>query len=237
MPVFSNAANYKIRKIAIIDDDKTEAEIAELEVESAGFEPFVISKGPFNKIEDLTNEILGKAQGALCDHRLSHSGLANFSGAKLVAHLYDLKVPAILITQYADIDNGISIRNWRDKIPVLLSRDEADASSIAYGFERCLHELQGNIPDTRKPHRTLLRIVDIGKESGQKVIDAIIPGWNPHRAVRFPAILLPKHIHKSHLKEGTYLFAQINIGAQKSSELYFKDFEIATEPDADDGLA
>src|SRR5438874_2116408 len=135
MPLLSNIVNYEIHKIAIIDDDKREAEIAELEVECAGFEPFVINKGHFNKIEDLTNLILGKAQGVLCDHRLSHSGLANFPGAELVAHLYDLKIPAILITQYADIDNGVSIRSWRDKIPVLLSRDEADASSIAHGIE------------------------------------------------------------------------------------------------------
>ncbi len=236
MPLLPKSANYEIRKIAIIDDDKREAEMAELEVESAGFESFVISKGHFNKIEDLTNMILGKAQGVLCDHRLSHSGLAKFSGARLVAHLYDLKIPAILITQYADIDNGVSIRSWRDKIPVLLSRDEADASGIAQGIEHCLNELQGHIPDTRKPHRTLLRIVDIGTESGEKVLDAIIPGWNPYQAVRFPAILLPKSIHKSHRKKGARLFAKINIGAEKASELYFKDFEIATEPDADDDL-
>jgi len=237
MPLLSNTANYEIRKVAIIDDDKSEAEMAELEVESAGFEPFVISKGHFNRIEDLAKMILGKVQGVVCDHRLSHSGLANFPGAKLVAHLYDLKVPAILITQYADIDDGVSIRNWRDKIPVLLSRDEADASGIAQGLEHCLHELQGHIPDTRKPHRALLRIVDIGTESGEKVIDVIIPGWNPHRAVRFPAVLLPKPIRKSHMKEGARLFAKINIGAEKASELYFKDFEIAMEPDVDDDLA
>lgn len=89
----------------------------------------------------------------------------------------------------------------------------------------------------RKPHRTLLRIVGIGKESGEDVIDAIIPGWNPHRAVRFPAILLPEFIRKSHMKEGVHLFAKINLGAERASDLYFKDFEIATEPDADDDLA
>jgi hypothetical protein len=236
MSLPSNTLDYAIRKIAIIDENKNEAEMAESEVEAAGFEPLVI-RGHFNEVEDLTSVILGKAQGALCGHRLSHSGLADFPGAKLVAHLYDLKVPAILVTQFADIDNGVSIRNWRDKIPVLLSRDEADASSIAEGLESCLQELQGQIPSTRKPYRTLLRIVNIGTESGERVIDVIIPGWNPYRAVRFPAVLLPKSIRKSHTKEGTHLFAKVNIGAEKASELYFKDFEVAEEPDEDDGLA
>lgn len=231
-----NTVEYEIHKIAIIDENKNEEEMAKFEVKAAGFEPLVI-KGHFNEIDDLTSIIVGKAQGVLCGHRLSHSGLANFPGAKLVARLYDLKVPAILVTQFADIDNGVSIRNWRDKIPVLLSRDEADACGIAQGLENCLQEIHGHISSTRKPYRTLLRIVDIGSQSGEMVIDAVIPGWNPYRAVRFPAMLLPESICKSHMKEGIRLFAKVNIGAEKASELYFKDFEVATEPDANDGLA
>jgi hypothetical protein len=227
--------DYQIKKIAIIDDDKRGAEMAELEVEEAGFEPLIID-GPFTEIRDLTRLISVKAQGAICDHRLAHGGFASFSGAKLVASLYDLQIPAILITQYADIDNGISIRSWRDKIPVLLSRDEADASSIAQGIEYCLQELRGQVTSIRKSHRTLLRIVGIGTESGEKVIDVIVPSWNPQRAVRFPIKLLPKSISKLYVKEGVRLIAKINIGAERASELYFKDFEIAEEID-DDELA
>lgn len=226
---------YQIQKIAIIDDDKREVEMAELELEAAGFEPFIVN-GPFPNIETLTNIISREAQAALCDHRLAHQGYANFSGASLVAHLYDLRIPAILITQYADIDNGITIRSFRDKIPILLSRDEADASNIAYGIECCLRELRGDMPNARKPHRTLIRVVEIRKEAGEKIIDAIVPSWNPYRAVQFPAKLLPHPIRKR-VKEGTRLFAQVNIGAEKPSELYFKDFELAEEPDTDDELS
>jgi len=237
MTLWSFTNDYQIRKIAIIDDDKREAEVAELEAEVAGFEPFIVEGGPFRRIEDLTNLISSTAQAAICDHRLAHSGFANFSGARLVARLYDLHIPAILISQYAEMDNGISIRACREKIPVLLNRDETDAISIARGIEYCVNELRGQIANTRKPHRTLLRIVGLEKEAGEKVIDVIIPSWNPHRAVRLPATLLPKSISKSHLKMGERLFAKINIGAEKASELYFKDFEAATELDIDDGLA
>jgi hypothetical protein len=38
------------------------------------------------------------------------------------------------------------------------------------------------------------------------------------------------------MKEGAHLFAKVNIGAEKANDLYFKNFETATEPDADDGL-
>ncbi|HYT46157.1 MAG TPA: hypothetical protein VEP90_27760 [Methylomirabilota bacterium] len=237
MTLWSLTYDYQIRKIAIVDDDRREAEVAELEAEDAGFEPFIVEGGPFRKIEDLTNLISSNAQAAICDHRLGHSGFANFSGAKLVARLYDLHIPAILISQYAEMDNGISIRACRDKIPVLLNRDETDAISIARGIEYCVNELRGQIANARKPHRTLLRIVDIGQEAGEKVIDVIIPSWNPHRAVRLPVSLLPKSISKSHLKRGERLFVKTNIGAEKASELYFKDFEVATELDSDDELA
>jgi len=87
--------------------------------------------------------------------------------------------------------------------------------------------------NTRKLHRTLLRIEDIGQDT----IDVIIPGWNPHRAIRLPKSLLPRSVRRSYLKRGERFFAQINIGAEKASELYFKDFEVVPELDSDDELA
>ncbi len=224
-----------IQKIAIIDDDKSEAEMAGWEVKEAGFEPLIIN-GQFLQLEDLSQVIHAEAQAALCDHRLGYFGFANFPGAKLVAHLYDLNIPAILITQYADIDKGVSIRNWRDKIPVLLSRDEADASTIMRGLEDCLNELHGQIPNTRKPYRVLLSVKEVGTESNLSVIDVIIPSWNPLRAVRFPASLIPPNLQKC-IKPGARFIAQVNIGAEKSDDLYFKGFELAKGPGDDDGLA
>lgn len=86
--------------------------------------------------------------------------------------------------------------------------------------------------EIRKFYRVLLRIVDVGEESGEKVIDVIIPSWNTHRVIRLSVLVLPEFICRSHLKRGLRLFANVSIGAEKASELYFKDFEIATEPDS-----
>src|SRR6266581_4768081 len=91
--------DYGIQKIAIVDDDSIDAQIPEQDVKYAGFEPIPIHRS-FKKLEDLAAFIKSEAQGALCAHRLSHYGFTNLYGAKLVAALYDLKIPAVLITQY-----------------------------------------------------------------------------------------------------------------------------------------
>jgi len=88
------------RKIAIIDDDKNLAELTAWEVEEAGYQPFLLDNRHFRNVSELVSLIRENAQGAVCDHRLSNSGFANFYGAELVANLYDCKFPSLLITQY-----------------------------------------------------------------------------------------------------------------------------------------
>ncbi|MEQ9233351.1 hypothetical protein [Coleofasciculus sp. E2-BRE-01] len=225
------------QKIAIVDDEEELAEVTSWEVEEAGYEPFLLVKGHFTSVDDLASVILDNTQGAICDNRLTNSGLANFLGAELVAALYDQALPSLLISQFVEMDTSLSIRKWRRKIPVLLSRDEANASSIAKGIEACQQELGGHLPISRKPSRTLVRIVDLDQASNEPVIDAIVPGWNPSKAVRFPASLIPETIRSDALKKGVRLFAHVNIGADNADDLYFDKFELAPEPDDDDGLA
>jgi hypothetical protein len=226
---------YAITTLAIVDDDRDAAITAQWQVEDAGYQPFVVEDS-FDDIDVLVKHVIENAQGALCDHRLTPRGLANFYGAALVAALFDRCIPAILTTQYAGIDADVSIRKWRDRIPVLLSSDETDALAIRTGIEACVAELHGNVPSTRRPHRVLLRIAAISEESGEEVVDAVIPSWNPRRAVRFPASLIPGGL-RDELAPDTRLFALVNIGAESSEDLYLRQFESATEPDTDDGLA
>jgi hypothetical protein len=222
-------------KIAIVDDEQDLATVTGWEVKDAGFEPVIVD-GSFSEVDALASHIEKNAQGALCDHRLANYGRTNFSGAKLVAELYNRKIPSILITQYTDIDADVSIRKYRRKISVLLSRDEANAATIKKGIEDCILELGGKIPITRIPHRTLLNITHITNESNEKVIDVIVPSWNPHKAVRLPASLIPQELH-SELVVDRWLFADVNTGAEKSDDLYFERFELTPEPDENDGLA
>jgi len=222
-------------KIAIVDDEKDLAESTGWDVEAAGFKPIILD-GSFGEVNLLASYIEKNAQGALCDHRLANYGRTNFSGAKLVAELYDRKIPSILITQYTAIDANVSIRMLRRKIAVLLSRDEANAATIKQGIKNCVLELRGQVPSNRKPHRTLVRITNTDTESGEDVLDAIVPGWHPHEAVRFPAELIPKEIRQDALKAGVRLFAHVNIGADKSEDLYLEKFQLAPELDDNDEL-
>jgi hypothetical protein len=226
------------KTIAIVDDDKELAERTAWDVEEAGYQPFLLKNEHFHNVNELASLIKEKAQGAVCDHRLSNAGFANFYGSQLVAALYDQKIASILITQYTEMDTSFSIRKWRHKIPVLLSREEADASTISQGIEICQSELCGKIPSTRKSRRTIVRITNIDEEAHEPVVDAFVPSWNPHRAVRFPVSLIPENLRDLLQPNRTIrLFAHVNTGAEKSDDLYFEKFELAPEPDEDDGLA
>jgi hypothetical protein len=228
--------NEKI--IAIVDDDKSLAQTTAWDVEEAGYKPFLLKNEHFHNVNELVSVIREQAQGAVCDHRLSNSGFANFYGSQLVAALYDLKIPSVLITQYTEMDTSFSIRKWRHKIPVLLSREETNAVNIAEGIAICQSELCGKIPSTRKSRRTIVRITNIDEEAHESVVDAFVPSWNPHRAVRFPASLIPENLRDLLKPNITIrLFAHVNTSAEKSDDLYFEKFELAPEPDEDDGLA
>jgi hypothetical protein len=72
-------------------------------------------------------------------------------------------------------------------------------------------------------------------ESGEKVADAIIPAWHPGEAVRFPLSMMTKDMARR-AKVGNYYAAEINIGAERSEDLYFLKFEKLEGPDDGDGL-
>jgi hypothetical protein len=75
-------------------------------------------------------------------------------------------------------------------------------------------------------YRIVVRIVHINKRFQNPVITACIPGWNPHRFVRFRASLIPQKIRDA-LKPGTRLFVQVNLRARKYGGLSFDNFELA----------
>lgn len=218
-------------KIVVIDDERDFAQAVEWEIEDAGYEPFSIVEGSFESIDELVSQIPGDTYGVLCDHRLSKSGLANFYGSDLVAALYDRRIPALLDTQFYDMDSDVSIRKRRHKIPVILNKEDVDASTIKEGLKVCLMEFNGTIASHRKPHRNIMWIVDLGKESGEEVVDVIIPGWNPNKAVRLPVSLIHDWILDFQPTIGTYLIADVNNGAVNSEDLYFTHFEVAPEPE------
>ena len=64
------------------------------------------------------------------------------------------------------------------------------------------------------------------------MIDAYVPSWNPHQAVRFPKSLLGSLAEQ--VTPGSRFFAQVNVGALNPDDLFFRDFEAAPQPSSDD---
>lgn len=220
--------------VAVIDDSPDLAEETCYQLEEVGYQ-WKTFLGPFKDVGELAQQLAEQTYAVICDHRLREGGLADFYGSELVAALYDLKKPAILITQYLN-DSHTTIGAFRRKIPVLLARDELTPMSLKQGISQCASELDGSISRERRPRRTIIRVEQISQEFGQDVIEAFIAGWKPRQAVRFPASLIPEYI-LNNVQTGTRLFAKVNVGAPKSEDLFFENFELAPELDENDGLA
>ena len=221
------------RKVALVDDDPTAAAALSVILEDAGYEAIEVVD-PLESIDVAVARIQRVASAAICDHRLSPRGLASFSGAELVAQLYSTAFPAVLISQYFKIDQNVSIRRYRSRIPMLLARDEVGPDQLADAIRVCSDEIGGRRLPSRRGWRTLVRVVAKEVEGGEDVLDAIIPGWRPDEAVRFPAELLGRHRNslpeeRSDRLELRY-FASVNIGAEDAGELYLEGFEPAIEP-------
>lgn len=224
-------------KIAIVDDNADDAETAKLELSQAGFKSVVISGDHhFYQAEQLAQKIVeSQAHAAVCDHRLRLGGLADFDGAELAATLFEWKIPSVLVTQYY-MDSDVSIRRWKRKVPVLMRRVDINPVKIKEGIRRCKAEIDGYTPKDRKPYEALVHVDEVKNESGEKVLDVMVTNWDPNQAVRLPMSLAPSNLHE-HIFSGVWLLASVNIGAERSEDLYFDNIRLAPDPDPHDELA
>jgi len=168
--------------------------------------------------------------GVLCDHRLQFGQPAAYDGATLVAKLTAERVPSILVTTFVR-DADVSIRLHRENIPVLLLRDQLSPESLVKALEYCQAEIDGHLAADRKPYRILLRIAAVVDEASVPVAEAIIPNWNPVEIVRFPISMIPQEMRPANPASVVDLryVAEANVGAARSEDLYFRNFEPAPD--------
>lgn len=226
-------ADGAIEKVKIIDDQRDGAEWLKLEVEEAGFQPIIVSC-PAPPLDQLWS-LIEPRTGFIFDHLLSPGNCASYVGAQAVALMYAQKAPAILITTYA-MDADVGIRRWRASIPVLLDRDAVDQDSLNAAFVKCLRELREGPPPSRQTLPAIVRVERVSSETGERVLDVIVGSWNPRKAVRLPLSILPDNLQGS-VQIGSRFIADVNIGAEFGSELFFNNFREAPEPNPNDGLA
>ena len=228
-------------RVAVVDDVSGHAETAAGIAEEAGLVPTVITEdhGAFQEPGQLLKQVRTTGcSAAICDHRLSQTQFALFSGAEFVSRLYQERIPAVLLSTFSAIDSDTSIRLHRAYIPSLINRGELGPDQIFTGLKRCESELAGEIAPERRPRRTLVRIVDVLNESDTPVVDAILHTWNPDRAIRFPLALIQDSSIRTALTTDfggeARLFAEVNIGCRDDNELFFRAFEWAPKPNVDD---
>lgn len=219
--------------VAIVDDDLDLAERMATDVEDAGYGASIIALQHGQSIDAAVSEIMRAGVGAaICDHRLQHRLHVPFDGARLVASLYDRRIPAVLVTRFFDQDFDVSIRRERRRIPVLLHRDTADPEEIGRAVAAATEELTTGVPPWRIPYRTVVRVEDVRNED-VRVVDAIIPGWNPDNSIRFPVDMLPQEL-RSLVTIGFRFFAEVNIGATRPEDLFLINAELPHETTDDE---
>jgi CheY-like chemotaxis protein len=218
-----------IETVAVVDDDLLQAESLGELLKDAGYKPQIL-RGKFAEVTELISAIQGTAQAAVCDHRLSAGGMANFPGAEAAAMLMQRSVPALLITQFVGQDADVSIRRWRPWVPVVLSREETSErpEAITEGLTLCIDELvNGRRPD-RRTQRCLVRIESIGWEN-ERVLDVFLSGWHPSTAVRIPAASIPESLRELAQPDVSFI-AEVNTEAEDAKDLFFENFTLAPEP-------
>jgi hypothetical protein len=187
----------------------------------------------FNTLDEMVKAIAERSQVAVCTHRLGMLDGKPLYGAQLVAALYDLKIPALLVTQYSNIDQNMSIRRWKDKVPIVLHPREFEFETVQEYLEECAMELRGQPPEHRIPYRVPLRVHNVESVGEETAVDVEIESWDHCHVIRFPLSLIPEHIHAD-ICCGAWLYADVNIKAQYQEDLYFRNIELTTEPQDDE---
>lgn len=217
-------ANRNIERVHLIDDDVNVRQGYRYSVEDLGLDAEEVV-GPIKSLRDLATNFDNDHDAAICDFNLKTKNYSSQNGDELVSMLYEMKVPAVLCTRFAD-DLPEPVRHRRRQIPVVLLPNQLSADSIREAFEICLQEFSGNFTAARKPWRTMIRI-----EGGEEVggghfrLNLVIPAWNPSIGLTFvvPAkqdMALQEicaHVAKGEIYR---CFGHVNLGAEKGEDIF-----------------
>ena len=225
-----------IERVAVIDDNLEARDTTADLLFDAGVEP-VIMDGHFPTKQGLLERSMHETHAAVCDYRLRQEGdYAPCDGAQLVADFYAVSFPAILVTRYARIEAMVDIRRHRASVPVLLDSDEEDPEAYMRGLAFCVRELNDDRAPSRMAHRAIVEVREVLMQNGVELVEAFVPAWNRNKAVYFPADMVTAKQLRAVLPSSPRLIAYVNIDAEHEDGLFFTDFELAPEPDENDGL-
>jgi hypothetical protein len=107
-----------------------------------------------------------------------------------------------------------------------LPRQEPDSPSHEIGSNG-----SGPVSSAAAPKlwRSLVRVVGISTVDAERMVEAVVPSWDPGRTVRFRESLLPDEI-QFQLVPGVRLLADVSLGETDPEKLIFRDFRLAPQP-------
>ena len=215
-----NIEGRSVTRISIVDDDRAVRQSYELSVQELGLQP-LNEAGPLGTLEEFAPKVPARADAAVCDFKLRVKKYAGFDGAALVARWYDSGFPALLCTRY-DRASADEIRQFRSKIPVMLTPNDLDPEQIVKGLTICLRELKGAAAPSRQLWPTVVRVEDVDFERSPSAY-LIVPAWNPNESIRLLLANMPVEV-QGLFKPEARLMAQVNLGAESYEDLFFQDW-------------
>jgi hypothetical protein len=123
---------------------------------------------------------------------------------------------------------GMLVRPHRHRVPVLVSRDEAEEPDVLIaGVRACRVEMARGRSPERETHRVPLFVEKASQAEGV-ALDARVGGWARKASIRFPARMLDARyddLTAAQAAVGRVFFARVNIGAEHEDDLFFEDPE------------
>jgi hypothetical protein len=215
-------SGIKIDRVKIIDDNPIARKATALNLYDARFSP-IEEPGPLGDLGAFIKTSIKTVDAIICDHRLTTHSYANFRGAEVVAKFYLKQKPAILSTAWSRADI-VDLRYYRRYMPSVINSGELDPQTIMAGFRTCIQEIKGEFLPSRKPWRTLVRVVEADEK--ENVFNVELPGWDSNQVIKLPIDLVPVEF-RSLTKEDYRFYAQVNIGADDQDDLFFDKLELS----------
>lgn len=209
-----------IKKIGIIDDQEGTRNSLAFIVEDADLEP-ICQEESVTDLNIYLATLRGSFDAVVTDHHLKKAeSYFPVNGAEFAARCYEKFIPSLLVTRYEQPEI-LEIREFREKLPVVLTPDEYQPDTLIQGLQKCIDEFNGKISSDRKAWRTLIRIDDVKDD---KNVYIIIPAWNSQQAIALNTSNLPIKL-QSVVKPDMRLFAEVNIGNENANELFIRNWE------------
>jgi CheY-like chemotaxis protein len=214
-------AGNEINRVLVLDDDRAARASMSYALTEAGTEA-VMEEGPIQSVDAFLASVAKRADAVFSDYRLKPLNYARFQGDELVSACTRSRMPAVLCSTYADMHIMVN-RQFMRFIPVILRTTNPGPEQIEDALRRCAAEIAGNIPPSRKPWRTLVRVHEVDTARGYCCV--VVPAWDAEQKIPISLESITPAV-RGLFRAGKRVHAQVNTGAENHQDLFFDQWEL-----------